>query len=145
MSHIDNKEERELYELLQSLNDNLGVLDGVREVFEKDGTDGEDSGNELFLERSRESDHEEVSKILDSIPTPKKVSKGRAVFIVPDKAKQESVEAKKAKRNAMIAKLMQEQISPSDDYSSRAVAPESKDQSSRERYSLAKNAKLLKD
>ena len=147
MSHIKNKEERELYELLQSLNDNLGVLDGVREVFERDGagTDGDDSGDDLLRERSRESSQEEATRILDGIPTPKKVSKGRAVFIVPDKAKQESVEAKKAKRNAVIARLMQEQTSPSDDYSSRAVAPESKDQSSREKHSLAKNAKLLKD
>ena len=111
VSNIENKEERELYELLQSLNDNLGVLDGVREVFERDGTDEDDSGDEPLVEEcSRESSQEEAARILDGVPTPKKVSKGRAVFIVPDKAKQqqESVEAKRAKRNAVIAKLMQD-------------------------------------
>ena len=42
-SRVKNKEERELLELLQSLNENLEVLDGVREVFDRaaddDGTE----------------------------------------------------------------------------------------------------------
>jgi len=36
---IKDKEERGLFELLNSLNENLEVLDGVKEVFERADTD----------------------------------------------------------------------------------------------------------
>ena len=34
-----------MFELLDSLNDNLQILDGVRQVFEKDISDNEDDEN----------------------------------------------------------------------------------------------------
>ena len=42
-STIKNKEERQLLELLQSLNENLSMLEDVREVFEHADEDADDS------------------------------------------------------------------------------------------------------
>ena len=42
-SAIKNKEERQLLELLQSLNENLSMLEDVREVFENADEDADDS------------------------------------------------------------------------------------------------------
>ena len=53
-----------------------------------------------------ESDHE--VKFLETIPEAKRVAKGKAVFIVPDKDKLETPEERAKRRNEMIAKLLEE-------------------------------------
>lgn len=43
---------------------------------------------------------------MESVPETKRVAKGRAVFIVPDKNKIESPEERMKRRDEMIAKLL---------------------------------------
>lgn len=105
---IKDKEERGLFELLNSLNENLEVLDGVKEVFERADTDDLNDKHVSPVRKVPALKEEEALKILSGIPTPKRVTKGKAVFIVPDKSKHMNEEQKAAQRNAAIARLMME-------------------------------------
>ena len=107
---IPDKEERALYEILHALTENLEVLDSVREVFERADPDGSPAKKRKSPYRM-EDDADDDVKIMAGVPEPKRVAKGKAVFIVPDKEKLMSPAEKQAKRNAMIAKLVADNTS----------------------------------
>ena len=72
------------------------MLDGVREVFDR--VDAEDAlGNQEF-------DENDARVILESIPSPKKVFAGKAVFIIPETIVKVNEEEKAAQRNAKVTK-----------------------------------------
>ena len=102
---IADKEERALYEMLQALTENLEVLDSVRQVFERADADASPEKKRKSPYKM-EDDAEDDVKIMAGVPEPKRVAKGKAVFIVPDKEKLMSPAEKQAKRNAMIANLV---------------------------------------
>ena len=72
-----------MFELLNSLTDNLQVLDGVRAVFENGASDDDDDESAEFSQYAAPpkkrglslhgDDSEEAEKIIESIPEPKKV------------------------------------------------------------------------
>lgn len=96
--------------MLYALTENLEVLDSVREVFERADPDGSPAKKRKSPYRMDDDADDDV-KIMAGVPEPKRVAKGRAVFIVPDKEKLMSPAEKQAKRNAMIAKLVADNTS----------------------------------
>lgn len=77
--------------MLSCLNENLEILDEVREVFDR----AENSDEEVTKPQTNiyqkieeeEFDYETAKRIVEDIPSPsseKRVTKGKAVFITPD-------------------------------------------------------------
>ena len=125
LSNISNKGERVLFELLNSLNDNLEVLDDLGEALQREKT--RQSHDDLLRvvdeapEESR-SIHGKESLTIEDLPRvteeedsnqERRVAKGRAVFIVPEKKREMTEEEKKEKRSEMIAELMVEETAES--------------------------------
>lgn len=67
----------------------------------------------IFTEDEVSDDDGEV-KFLETVPETKRVAKGKAVFIMPDKYKSETPEERAKRRNEMIAKLLADNTSELD-------------------------------
>ena len=80
--------------MLQSLTENLEVLDSVRQVFERADMDASPEKGKRKSPYKMEDDGDDDVRITAGLPEPKRVAKGKAVFIVPDKEKLMSPEEK---------------------------------------------------
>lgn len=100
--------------MLSCLNENLEILDEVKEVFDLAENSDEDVTNphiNIHQIEEEEFDYETAKRIVEDIPSPsseKRVTKGKAVFITPDNSLRTSLAEQQARRNVAIAKLMLE-------------------------------------
>ena len=125
LSNISNKEERVLFELLNSLNENLELLDGVKEVLDRNQKQVTEDSMQV-IDELNESIPREDDKMSDLTEDqeedilPKRVAKGRAVFISPEKEKPMNEQERKEKRSEMIAELMIQETERSEEFSKNA-------------------------